>query len=130
VYTAASQQSKLAELQNTVALPLSVQLLSAGNGMYAGAPAVLCNHVCCTLLLLQVKVKGARRITWPEFVKALDHIAAKKVRQQHQNSSGLAACALTYLTRNPWQLHHGCASGSSFACRNNRQRCDLLLFDT
>jgi hypothetical protein len=56
--------------------------------MYAGATAVLFNHVCCPLLLLQVKVKGARKITWPEFVKALDHIAAKKVRQQHEIAQG------------------------------------------
>ncbi|KAF6263262.1 putative p25-alpha family protein [Scenedesmus sp. NREL 46B-D3] len=30
------------------------------------------------LIFAKVKAKGARKITWPEFVKALDHIAAKK----------------------------------------------------
>eukprot|EP00882_Tetradesmus_deserticola_P015866 GHRQ01016919.1.p1 GENE.GHRQ01016919.1~~GHRQ01016919.1.p1 ORF type:complete len:186 (+),score=46.02 GHRQ01016919.1:61-618(+) len=30
------------------------------------------------IIFAQVKVKGARKITWPEFVQALDYIAAKK----------------------------------------------------
>ncbi|WIA41364.1 hypothetical protein OEZ86_004956 [Tetradesmus obliquus] len=30
------------------------------------------------LIFAKVKAKGARKITWPEFVKGLDHIAAKK----------------------------------------------------
>jgi hypothetical protein len=32
---------------------------------------------CC--FTLQVKAKGARKITYDAFLKALDHVAAKKV---------------------------------------------------
>jgi hypothetical protein len=35
--------------------------------------------LCLLLLLLQVKAKGARKITYEAFLKALDHVAAKKV---------------------------------------------------
>eukprot|EP00878_Enallax_costatus_P042970 GHUV01050504.1.p2 GENE.GHUV01050504.1~~GHUV01050504.1.p2 ORF type:complete len:123 (+),score=51.24 GHUV01050504.1:618-986(+) len=32
----------------------------------------------CDLIFTKVKAKGARKITWPDFLKALDQVAAKK----------------------------------------------------
>jgi hypothetical protein len=45
-------------------------------GMPCHLPTWVPCHGACTL---QVKAKGARKITYDAFLKALDHVAAKKV---------------------------------------------------
>jgi hypothetical protein len=47
------------------------------------------------LLLLQVKAKGARKITYEAFLKALDHVAAKKVRRTELRTNCTARQLLT-----------------------------------
>ena len=54
--------------------------------LWLGMP-VLCVHAYCPCLILQVKTKGARKITYAEFKKAVEAIASKKVQATNFQSS-------------------------------------------
>jgi hypothetical protein len=65
------------------------------------------------LLTLQVKAKGAHKVTWPELVKALDHIAAKKVRALSTHSAlQRTAVAMSVLPHQPPPVWHTLNAGS------------------